>query len=34
MQTTRPTYIEVEDHFYHDSIDLPKRNDHRIESEF
>ena len=34
METTRPTHIEVADHFYHDSIDLLKRYEHCIESEF
>lgn len=34
METTRPTHIEVADHFYHDSIDLLKRYEHCMESEF
>ena len=34
METTRPTHIEVADHFYHDSVDLLKRYEHCIESEF
>ena len=34
IETTRPTHIEVANHFYHDSVDLLKRYEHCIESEF
>lgn len=34
MDTTRPTHIEVADHFYHDSVDLLKRYEYCFQSEF
>lgn len=34
MEITRPTHIEVADHFYHDSVDLLQQYEHCIESEF
>jgi len=33
METTRPTHVEVADHFYHDSVDLLKRYEHCFNSE-
>ncbi len=33
MDTTRPTHVEVADHFYHDSVDLLARYEHCIKAD-